>query len=309
MDSAQPTKRRALGRGLDSLLPPAPTRATATATTSEPATAVGQRTLELPIEEIHPNRQQPRKRFDDDAIDELAHSLKQLGFLEPILVRKRVHQGQPGGYEIIAGERRWRAAQRAGIPHVPVYVRELSTAEAFEAALVENLERQDLTPVETAEAFQRLIDEHGYSQESLATKLGKDRSTITNALRILKLPAEVIDLIQSRQLSEGHGRALLTAADARSIPRLAKDALAKGWSVRETERQARVHGRADAGPHATSRKAAKSANVRDLEQTLSQKLGTKVVVVDRAGKGRLEISFSSYEELDRILQDGLGFAP
>lgn len=184
-------------------------------------------------------------------------------------------------------------------------VRELTDTQAFEAALVENIERQDLTPIETAEAFQRLIEEYGYSQETLAAKLGRDRSTIANALRILKWPADIVELIQSKSLSEGHGRALLTANDVTTMQRLAREAVAKGWSVRETERQARAVARKDGKPGGASGPAAKSANVRALEESLSKKLGTKVQVVDRAGKGHLEIFFSSYDELDRILEHGL----
>ncbi len=255
----------------------------------------GRSSFEAPIEELHPNRQQPRRHFDDAKLDELAASIRELGVLEPILVRQRA----AGGYEIIAGERRWRAAQRAALQQVPVFVRELSPTESFEAALVENLQREDLNPVETARAFQRLMEEHGHSQESIATRVGKDRSTVSNAVRLLKLPVQVLDLIEEGQLSEGHGRAILAAPSPPDMTRLAADAVAKGWSVRETERRARA---LSAEVKAKDQPQTKSANVRDLENRLSRALGARVVVRDRRGKGRLEVVFGSYDELDRLLE-------
>lgn len=290
---SESTKRRALGRGLDALLPAAP---------PPPTPASSANIFLAKIEELHSNRSQPRSRFDDEKIDELAASLKEMGMLEPILVRKRAR----GGYEIVAGERRWRAAQKAGIYEVPVFVRELSETEAFEAALVENLQREDLNPLEVARGFQRLINEHSHSQDSIAKLLGKNRSTVANALRLLKLPESVAGRIESDVLSEGHGRALLSAGDDKLIEKLAQEAIAKGWSVRETERRARATAKARQEKEKENAKAAKrnakNANVRDLEERLSRSLGTKVVVADRNGKGHLNISFSSYEELDRILK-------
>ncbi len=276
------TKRR-LGRGLDGMLPAA----------SERAPAIGGG-AEAAIEDVHPNREQPRSRFDDASLDELAASIREHGILEPILVRAR----KPSGYEIIAGERRWRAAQRAGLHRIPVFVRELGTAEAFEAALVENLQREDLNPVETARAFARLVDEHGHTQETVAQRVGKDRSTIANALRLLKLPDAVLELLEAGQLSEGHGRALLGASSTAAMKRLALKAVKDGWSVRETERRVRAdaRGEAEATPP-----PAKSANVRDLEQRLSRALGTPVKVEDKKGKGKLVVSYASYDELDRLL--------
>ena len=279
-----PTKRSRLGRGLDAMLPAAPER-------QAPRTPI-----RAAIEEVHPNREQPRQRFDEDALSDLAASIKEIGILEPILVRKRAS----GGFEIIAGERRWRAAQRAGLHEVPIFVRELSELEAFEAALVENIQRADLNPVETARAFHRLLEDHNYSQETLATRLGKDRSTVSNAIRLLKLPKAVLDLMEDGHLSEGHGRAILSAPDVRGMQRLAQEAADGGWSVRETERRARALTN-KAAPSSTE-SPAKSVNVRDLENRLANRLGTKVVVRDRRGKGRLELSFRSYDDLDRILE-------
>jgi ParB family chromosome partitioning protein len=281
-----PGKRRALGRGLDALLP-------AAALPASPGAGKTPIAFYSPIEELHPSRSQPRTRFDDKALDELAASLREMGMLEPILVRKRAQ----GGYEIVAGERRWRAAQRAALHEVPVFVRELNEGKAFEAALVENLQREDLNPLETARAYQRLIDEHSHSIETLAQLIGKDRSTVANAMRLLKLPESVLDRIEARELSEGHGRALLGAADAAAMERLAREAVAKGWSVRETERRARAEAHKQK-PVA----AAKSANTRDLEEQLTRRLGTRVTLADRKGKGHINVAFASYDELDRLLE-------
>lgn len=279
--------RKRLGRGLDGMLPKAASK--------EPAqSAPDAAGFEAAIEDVHPNREQPRSRFDDEKLDELAASIDELGVLEPILVRKRAQ----GGFEIVAGERRWRAAQRAGLKKVPVFVRELSTGEAFEAALVENLQREDLNPIETAKAFQRLVDDHGYSQDTVAKRVGKDRSTVANSLRLLKLPELVLEMLEQGQLSEGHGRALLGAPSTAAMKKLARQASAKGWSVRETERQVRAQARGDEKKPEKS----KSANVRDLEQRLTRHLGAKVSVDDKKGKGKLVVKYSSYDELDRLLE-------
>lgn len=279
-------KGRRLGRGLDGLLPAAPAKS---------GGGSGAQGFVAAIEDVHPNRAQPRTRFDEAALAELAASIAELGVLEPILVRKR----QKGGFEIVAGERRWRAAQRAGLKEVPVFVRELSTEEAFEAALVENLQREDLNPLETARAFARLVEDHGHSQETVAKRVGKDRSTVANALRLLKLPAPVLAMLEDGRLSEGHGRALLGAPDAASIKLLAQEAVKKGWSVRETERQVRAAARGASATKAEPK--SKSVNVKDLESRLSKALGARVAVDDKKGKGKLVVSYSSYDELDRIL--------
>lgn len=279
-----PPKKRRLGRGLDGLLPAAPTRAA---------------TTKARIEELRPGASQPRRRFDEQALLELADSIRTHGMLEPILVRKEAGND---GYEIIAGERRWRAAQKAGLKEVPIFVRELGDEAAFEAALVENLQREDLNPIETARAFQRLIEEFGHSQEDVAQRVGKDRSTIANALRILKLPPTVLESIEVGELSEGHGRALLQAADVPSMEKLAREAIARRLSVRDVERRAR-QGRDEAGRRAANGgSAGKSANVRDLERRLSDALGTTVTVEDQGGKGALSVRYSSWDELDRLIQ-------
>jgi len=278
--------RRRLGRGLDGLLPAAP----------PPSERPSKNTAA--IEELHPGRMQPRVRIDAEALAELAASIREHGVLEPILVRKR----SLGGFEIIAGERRWRAAQQAGLKEVPIFVHDLDDEKAFEAALVENLQREDLNPMETARAFQRLVDDFGYTQETIASKVGKERSTVANALRLLKLPEDVAGLIEGGQLSEGHGRALLSAPSVSTMKKLAHSAVSKGWSVREAERQARRAARGDDAP-SKKKSSAKSANVRDLERRLSRALGS-TTTIHESGKerGQIRINYASFDELDRLIE-------
>ena len=276
--------RRRLGRGLDGLLPAAPLASERSATNN------------AAIEDLHPGRMQPRGRMDAEGLAELAASIREHGVLEPILVRKR----PSGGFEIIAGERRWRAAQQAGLKDVPIFVHNLDDERAFEAALVENLQREDLNAMETARAFQRLVDDYGYTQEIIATKVGKERSTVANSLRLLKLPKDVMDLVEDGELSEGHARALLSAPSVSSMKKLARTAVSKGWSVREAERHARRLARGDGSP--PSKKRGKSTNVRDLEDRLSRALGSSATIHE-SGKerGQIRISYSSFDELDRLI--------
>ena len=277
--------RRRLGRGLDGLLPAAPPASERTAKNN------------ATIEDLHPGRMQPRGRMGAEGLAELAASIREHGVLEPILVRKR----PSGGFEIIAGERRWRAAQQAGLKDVPIFVHDLGDKAAFEAALVENLQREDLNPMETARAFQRLVDDYGYTQEIIATKVGKERSTVANALRLLKLPKDITDLVEAGDLSEGHGRALLSAPNVSSMKKLARTAVSKGWSVREAERQSRRLARAD-GAGATPKKQGKSTNVRDLESRLSRALGSTTKIHESAKeRGQVRITYSSFDELDRLI--------
>ena len=277
--------RRRLGRGLDGLLPAAPPASERTAKNN------------AAIEDLHPGRMQPRGRMGAEGLAELAASIREHGVLEPILVRKR----PSGGFEIIAGERRWRAAQQAGLKDVPIFVHDLGDKAAFEAALVENLQREDLNPMETARAFQRLVDDYGHTQEIIATKVGKERSTVANALRLLKLPKDITDLVEAGDLSEGHGRALLSAPNVSSMKKLARTAVSKGWSVREAERQSRRLARAD-GAGAAPKKQGKSTNVRDLENRLSRALGSSTKIHENGKeRGQVRITYSSFDELDRLI--------
>jgi len=276
--------RRRLGRGLDGLLPAIPPSSERVAKNT------------AAIEDLHRGRMQPRTRVDAVALAELTASIREHGVLEPILVRKR----PSGGFEIIAGERRWRAAQQAGLKEVPIFVHQLDDEAAFEAALVENLQREDLNPMETARAFQRLVDDYGYTQETIATKVGKERSTVANAMRLLKLPKDVMELVETGELSEGHARALLSAQSAAGMKKLARDVVSKGWSVREAERQARRLARADGAP---SQNTGKSTNVRDLESRLSRALGSATKIHESGkGRGQVRIHYSSLDELDRLIE-------
>jgi ParB family chromosome partitioning protein len=288
-----PSKRRALGRGLDALLPSAP---------QAPAAYGDKSVFSCAIEKLVPQKGQPRQHFAKDKLEELATSIREHGLLEPIVVRRVSGQDK---LEIIAGERRWRAAQRAGLKEVLVVVKDVTPKAAFELALIENVQREDLNPVELAEALDRLTKEHGYTQETLAERLGKDRTTIANALRLLKLPPSVRSRVISGELTEGHARALLGATDPAKIEELAEKVVRGRLSVRAAEalvRAAKAKGKAgdDKGKTAPG----KSAAVRDLEQRMTRAAGTKVVIkVDPrdSKKGEISIPYEDLDHLDRIL--------
>lgn len=279
-------KRRALGRGLDALLPAAPR-------TAAPAYA-DKSVFFCAVEKIRPQRGQPRQHIDAEALDALAQSIKDHGLIEPLIVRRV----DGGVFELIAGERRWRAAQKAGLRDVMVVVKDVSPKSAFELALIENVQREDLNPIELAEALDRLVREHGYTQDEIATRLGKDRTSVTNVLRLLRLPARVRQKVVSGELSEGHARALLGASDERSLSDLADKVIRGRLSVRATEALVRQETRKGAAPKVD---APAGPNVRDLESRLGRKLGTKVIVRDRGGRGEVAIPYASLDALDRLL--------
>ena len=291
-------KRKALGRGLAALIPGAHSLAVAPAAPAVPSTvASGGGLQNVAIEEIHPSRDQPRKMFDETRIEELAASIRAQGVIQPLVVRKR----EGGGYELIAGERRWRAAQRAGLHEVPAVIRDVVPTRAFEMAMVENLQREDLNPIEEAAGYQRLIAELGYTQESLATRVGKDRSTITNALRLLRLPEEVRNLVIDGRVSMGHARALLGLETTDSMVRLARRVAAREMSVRQVEGLVRRE-REDHTNGGQAPPARPSASARDLAERLSRGIGVKVKVVEAGpGHGHLELHYSSLDELDTLI--------
>ncbi|HLV65935.1 MAG TPA: ParB/RepB/Spo0J family partition protein [Polyangiaceae bacterium] len=297
---------RGLGRGLDALLPlrpaapPAPPPSSAVVS-ERPSTSYGEGNVFLcPIDKIVPNRGQPRQHFDAEKLEELAQSLREHGLIEPLVVRRR---SGTDTFEIVAGERRWRAAQKAALREVLVVVRDVSAKDAYELALIENVQREDLDPIEFAEALERLIREHGHTQETLASRLGKDRSTIANALRLLKLPRTVRERVVTGELSEGHARALLGAPDEAALTALAEKVLRGKLSVRQTEELVRAAKTGGTGRPSGGRggPAEKTPSVRDLETRLTRRLGTPVSVTDRDGKGDIVIRYSSWDELDRIL--------
>jgi ParB family chromosome partitioning protein len=292
--TAQPDskQRRALGRGLDALLPAAPSS----------AGAYGDKSVfSCALDKIVPQKGQPRQHLVH--IDELAKSIEEHGLLEPIVVRRT----SPGAdkFEIIAGERRWRASQKAGLREVLVVVKDVSPEAAFELALIENVQREDLNAVELAEALDRLIREHGYTQETLAERIGRDRTTVTNSLRLLKLPERVRSKIVVGELTEGHARALLGAHDPSKIEQLAERVIRGKMSVRATEELVRKARGGAAGPSApnaqNARSDGKSAAVKDLETRLSRALGARVEVRDRGNKGEIAIPYADLDALDRLI--------
>jgi ParB family chromosome partitioning protein len=292
-DTKPDPKRRALGRGLDALLPAV-----------APAQGYGDRNVfTCPIERIVPQGGQPRRHFDTQKLDGLAASIREHGLLEPLVVRRTVGTDK---FELIAGERRWRALQRAGVREALVVVKEVSAPGAFELALIENVQREDLNAIELAEAYERLMRDHGYTQEALAARVGKDRTTIANALRLIKLPPRVRDRVIAGELSEGHARALLGAGDAATMEQLAEKVVRGGLSVRATEALVRARAQRKKGAGAEAGGDAGSASIRDLELRLTRSLGTRVQVRDRGNKGEVAIPYGDLDALDRILDKLLG---
>jgi ParB family chromosome partitioning protein len=282
---------------LPARVPAQPERSPSPGGSSAPSYGEGN-VFSCPIDKIVPQRGQPRQHFDSERLDELASSLREHGLLEPLVVRRRPGQDD---FELIAGERRWRAAQRADLKQVLVVVRDVSAKDAFELALIENIQREDLDPIEFAEAMDRLVREHGYTQDTLAQRVGKDRSTIANALRLLRLPANVREKVVVGELSEGHARALLGAPDDKQLSDLAEKVVRGRLSVRQTEAMVRTakDGKAAGGKGGTGKD--KPANVRDLESRLTKRLGTKVEVREKDGKGEIIVKYASWDELDRLL--------
>jgi len=284
-------KRKALGKGLSSLIPTSITKVP-----TDTAPPLPQRPTELRIEvsKIRPNPRQPRRSFDEGALEELARSVRTEGFLQPVVVRPL----PDGQYELVAGERRWRAAQRAAIHKIPAVVRDVPDEKLLELALIENLQREELNAIEEAEAYRILIDDLELTQNEVAERVGKQRTTVANALRLLNLPDSVKELVRSRLLSMGHARALLALEDAKTIEALAQRIITDGLSVRDVESQAKR-------PGVTSKAIVRSArpvdpNVAAAETVLQRALGTKVRILGNGKVGRLEVHFHSPDELDRI---------
>lgn len=279
-------KRPALGRGLGALIPSA---AAPVARSVESA-----RPTEMDIDLITPNPSQPRVHMDDARLEELAQSIRTHGVIQPILVRKLADRT-----EIIAGERRWRASQRAGLLKVPVVFREVPDDQMLEVALIENIQREDLNPIEEAQAYRRLADEFHMSQEAIAAAVGKDRATIANYMRLLKLPAEVRNDLVSGALSMGHARALVTLPDDAASRRVAREVVARGLSVRETEAMVR-HELAPPAPPVVKRL---DPNTRAAEDRIKVALGTTHVRIVRKGDGgRIEVDFANEDELQRLFE-------
>ena len=275
--------RHGLGRGLGALLPPA---------AGESAPSDAPAVQEIAVDAISANPQQPRKDFDINALNELAGSLRKSGVIQPVVVRKA-----GPGYQLIVGERRWRAAKIAGLTHIPAVVREVSDAESLELALVENLLREDLNPIEEAEAYQRLLAEFAWTQEELAERVSKDRSTISNCLRLLKLPEPIRSDLRSGRLTMGHARALLSLDSISDQLRLREQILAHSWSVRATEEG--VQKKRAIQPRRAARRA---PELTALEDAFREALATRVRLVGNERHGRIEIAYTSSEDLDRIAE-------
>jgi ParB family chromosome partitioning protein len=272
-----------LGRGLATLLGQAATEAD-----RRPSTL-----RNIPVDDLEPNPHQPRAAMDPQSLHELADSIRQRGLLQPLLVREI--DGSRGQFQIIAGERRWRAARGAGLVQVPCLVVSMEDQEASLAALVENLQRQDLAPLDEAEGFRRLLERFGFSHESLATALGKSRSHVANTLRLLNLPAAVLDHLQAGRITAGHARALLAHHDPVATARKVID---RGLSVRETEALATAE---SATGRSESPERPVDPDLAALERDLSQKLGLKVTIADRRGSGRVTLHYRSLDQLDGLL--------
>ncbi len=299
--------QRGLGKGLSALISENSAVSSAPASKTKAAPEIPAGVYTLPVNQLHSGKYQPRTQFSDQALSELAESIRKNGIMQPIIVRPSPKN--KGKYEIVAGERRWRASQLASLNEVPVIVRDIPDKQALELALVENIQRQDLSPIEEANGYQRLIEEFDYTQEELASTIGKSRSHITNLLRLLALPDEIRDMLEKNELSMGHARALIGVPNA---VELAKDIVRKGLNVRQVEQVSRdVQGvekrsvtRSGSAPKQQAYKAPinKDPDIVALEDSLSENLGLKVSINDRGQNGDIVISYDSLSQLDEILR-------
>jgi ParB family chromosome partitioning protein len=290
-------RRGGLGRGLGALIPPA----------AAEAGAVGFQ--DLPVAAISPNRRQPRSSFDEESLAALTASVRELGVLQPVLVRST----GAGTYELVAGERRWRAAKRAGLQMIPALVRTADDASALEQALVENLQREDLNPMDEAAAYQQLIEDFHLTHDEVAVRVGRSRAAITNTLRLFQLPPSVQRLVADGKLTAGHARALLSSPDRSFQEALARRAVAEGMSVRTVEEAARRHGADQADTTqsgaATTRSRLRPPGLLELEELLSAYLETRVKVQLGGGKGRMTVEFADLADLERIYRIMTASAP
>lgn len=283
-------RSRGLGRGLDALIPTAAPKAQ-----EQPAVPQreGEAVLKLSLADIDPNREQPRKRFETEALEQLAQSMRNVGVLQPIIVSAT----EGGRYRIIAGERRWRAARLAGLSTIPAIVRDMDAAHTREAALIENLQRDDLNPVEEAQAIRQLMDDFGATQEQIAGKLGKSRPAIANAVRLLTLPDEVLELVREGKLTAGHARALVVLDDPERQIKLALMAVEKGWTVRQIEAAAQLP--AGGTEH---KRPPRLPELTDMERMAREVFGTRAQMSGTLEKGKLTLSYYSRDDLDRIYE-------
>ncbi len=283
-DDDRSRRRNALGKGLGALIP-----------RGDSGEEKRRNYVTLPLHQIHPARSQPRVRFDEDRLAELAESIRESGLIQPLVVREK-----QGRYELIAGERRLRACEIAGVEDVPVVIKDVSDSEAFTLALIENIQREDLNPVEEAMAYQKLLDDSVGSQAEVAKLVGKSRSAVTNALRLLDLPDEVLEMVAGEELSSGHARALVTLS-AEEAAAMARRIVEEGWSVRKTEEAVRALKEGRPPKKSQGSRYRDDALVRDVTERLQRRLGTKVKLKDRDGKGRIEIYYTDLDVLQSVL--------
>lgn len=285
-------KKARIGKGLDALIPSG-----GVTKTVEKASKVTDKdgVVNVKISKVEPNREQPRKNFDEDALQELAESIKQFGVLQPILVQERDDY-----YEIIAGERRWRAANIAGLKEVPVIIRNLTEQEIVEIALIENIQREDLNPIEEAQAYKRLLTEFNLKQDEVAERVSKSRTAVTNSMRLLKLSDDVQQMVIDEMITTGHARALLAIEDQEQQYILAQKVFDEKLSVRDIEKLVKNLGKTKV--QKKSKEKQLSAIYQEIEETLKGKLSTKVSIVAKEnGAGKIEVEFFSHEELDRLM--------
>jgi ParB family chromosome partitioning protein len=276
-------RKAGLGRGLEALIP------------TEPIEGIESELLQLSIDEIEANPDQPRSRFDDTSLDELSASIKEVGILQPIVVTPT-----DTGYTIVAGERRWRAAKRAGLDTIPAVARGASGDSTLVESLIENVQRQDLTPLEEAHAYRQLLEDYGMTQERVADRVGKSRPAVSNTLRLLQLPGPVQTMVDAGHLSAGAARALLGLEDEKYSIYLAEKAHKEGWSVRQVEDAVRTRREMESPATGGGLRVVRPVEIIELENRLIDHLGTKVKISYRNEKGRVEIRFGSLEELERI---------
>lgn len=287
---------RGLGKGLDSLIPVAASQAETKA--AEPKKEDGAQGTYVKITKVEPNREQPRKNFDEDALQELADSIKQYGIVEPLIVQDRKTY-----YEIIAGERRWRAAKLAGLKEVPVIVRNYTEQEIVEISLIENIQREDLNPIEEAQAYKRLLTEFNLKQDEVAERVSKSRTAVTNSMRLLKLCDEVQQMIIDDMITTGHARALISIEDAEQQYTIAQKVFDEKLSVRDVEKLVKNLNKPEKAKKEPITDKALEAVYQDLEEKLKQSLGTKVAITSKgAGAGKLEIEFYTHDDLEKLTE-------
>ena len=275
--------KRGLGRGLGALLSAAP--------------GEGDSLIDVALDQIEPNPNQPRKSFESSSLENLAASIRSSGVIQPVIVRRAA-----SGYQLIAGERRWRAARLAGIERIPAIVREATDAESLELALVENLLREDLNPMEEAEAYRNLLTQFDWTQEQLAQRIGRDRTSVANALRLLRLPDEIQDDLRAGRLTMGHARALLALTTTAEQLKLRDEILAHDWSVRATEDSIRAAERAAPPARTPRRRRGHSAELAALEQSLQRALMTRVMISGNERRGKIEVTYATADELERLAE-------